>query len=401
MPYPRTIYVDRRTIHGKDSIALSFKYDQEFIALCKHNRFRWFAEGKAWYLPNTPPGLDLVRATFTEKAELNFADYHNKRHIPVPQTKPLRQTTKEHPEPVAKALERYEQFLKIKRYSANTIKTYYSLLEGMLLHFEKDPSELVLSDIERYFYDVIIRKNYANSTHRQIIGAIKLAQNAGVLSMMKDVELYHPKKERHLPEVLSKEEVLSIIKSIQNLKHRTIISILYSCGLRIGELLNLQVNHLDFERRVISIKNAKGRKDRIVMLSKKLGILLHNYLEVYKPEHYLIEGTGGSSYSPASVRKILKRACREAKIRKRVTPHTLRHSFATHLVEMQVNLRVIQKLLGHSKPETTAIYTHISNDMITNMPNPFDEIINLHEELQRIPANDTKNVSLARSKELL
>jgi integrase/recombinase XerD len=151
----------------------------------------------------------------------------------------------------------------------------------------------------------------------------------------------------------------------------------------------------------VRVDSGNEKKDRITVLSVKCLDELRLYQKQHKPVYYLFEGKPGEPYSATSVANVLRKSAEGARIGVRVTPHMLRHSFATHLVEMQVNLRVIQKLLGHSKLETTAIYAHISNDMITNMPNPFDEIINLHEELQRIPANDTKKVSLARSRELL
>ncbi len=177
---------------------------------------------------------------------------------------------------------------------------------------------------------------------------------------------------RKLPEVLSIEEILSLIQVTHNLKHRTIIAMLYSCGLRIGELLNLRLADIHLRRRQLQIRNAKGRKDRYVVLADSVLPLLNNYLMSYSPHEYLIEGKVGKPYSASSVRKFLKRSCRLANIHRPITPHTLRHSYATHLLEQGIGLRHIQELLGHSKPETTMIYTHLARKDLLNVASPLD-----------------------------
>jgi len=167
---------------------------------------------------------------------------------------------------------------------------------------------------------------------------------------------------------------LSLIRVTRNLKHRAILTLLYSAGLRIGELLRLRLSDIDFQRKQVHIRNAKGRKDRYVFLADTFMPLLSNYLATYSPEHLFVEGFKGEPYSASSVRSFLKQSCKLAGITKRVTPHTLRHSFATHLLENGVDIRYIQELLGHSKPETTMIYTHVSKRQLMKIQSPLDTL---------------------------
>jgi site-specific recombinase XerD len=170
-----------------------------------------------------------------------------------------------------------------------------------------------------------------------------------------------PRKEKHLPEVLSKEEIVKIMNNTNNIKHKCIVGLLYSSGLRRAELLNLNVTDIDSKRMVVIIKNAKGNKDRISVLSPSLLKDLQNYYKAYRPKVFLFEGQKGDKYSASSVLKIVTMAAENAGIQKKVTPHMLRHSFATHLLENGTDIRHIQLLLGHSSTKTTEIYTHVAN----------------------------------------
>jgi len=181
-----------------------------------------------------------------------------------------------------------------------------------------------------------------------------------------------PRKEKKLPEVLSEEEVTRILKQINNLKHKCIIYLIYSAGLRISEAINLKINELDYSRSTITIKQAKGKKDRIVPLSKKIKLVINEYLNSYKPKIYLFEGQTGGTYSAKSIQNIFHSACEKAEIKKKATVHTLRHSFATHLLEKGTDLRIIQEILGHSSSKTTEIYTHVSTKTIGLVRSPLD-----------------------------
>lgn len=192
---------------------------------------------------------------------------------------------------------------------------------------------------------------------------------------IEELNLTRPKKSRHLPIVLSQQEMLEILICTKNLKHRAILALLYSCGLRVGELINLELKHIDIQRNQIAVKNSKGRKDRYVKMADSITPLLLNYVQTYKPQLYFAEGRTNEKYTASSIRAFLKRSCQLAKISKIVTPHTLRHSYATHLLEGGTDIRVIQTLLGHNKPETTMIYTHVSTSFLERVNNPLDQAV--------------------------
>ncbi len=178
-----------------------------------------------------------------------------------------------------------------------------------------------------------------------------------------------------MPNVLSKEEVKLILNAHSNLKHKMMLSLIYSCGLRCGELLALQPVHIDSKRKIVLLKNAKGKKDRIAPLSLKILEMLREYYTLFKPEKYLFEGQiKGEPYNDRSLQQVLKQALKKTKITKPVTLHWLRHSYATHLLESGTDLRYIQELLGHSSSKTTEIYTHVSTKSLEQIKSPFDDL---------------------------
>lgn len=185
-------------------------------------------------------------------------------------------------------------------------------------------------------------------------------------------EIERPAKKEKLPEILSKEEVKKLINQPKNSKHKCILALLYSAGLRRNELLNLKISDIDSDRMVIRVQGGKGGKDRYTLLSKDLLTDLRYYFRLYRPKVWLFEGAGGGKYSGTSVLKIVKKAAEKAKIGKKVVPHTLRHSFATHLLEAGTDLRYIQTLLGHGSSKTTEIYTHVATNVLTTIQNPLD-----------------------------
>jgi site-specific recombinase XerD len=182
------------------------------------------------------------------------------------------------------------------------------------------------------------------------------------------------KKPDSLPNILSVEDIRKIITSIANLKHRVIISTIYSCGLRISEAVNLKIQDIDSSSMTVKIVNAKGKSDRIVMLSEKLLESLREYFKKYRPKVYLFEGQNGGKYSARSIQQIFNHAVKRAKIKKKVTVHTLRHSFASHLLDNGTDIRFIQELLGHKHLSTTQIYTHINPVSVKKIRSPFDSL---------------------------
>ena len=188
-------------------------------------------------------------------------------------------------------------------------------------------------------------------------------------------KIHRPKRAKVLPNVLSKEEVKKILDAHSNLKHKAMLSMIYSCGLRRGVLLNLKFSDIDSKRNIVLLKNAKGKKDRIAPLSPKILAMLRTYYKEYKPKNWLFEGQKqGEQYSEKSLQSVLKQALQKVGITKPVTLHWLRHSYATHLLESGTDLRYIQELRGHSSSKTTEIYTHVSTKNIQQIKSPFDDL---------------------------
>ena len=272
--------------------------------------------------------------------------------------------------------ERFSRWLKSKRYSDNTIKTYTDALKSFLLFYNTKPvEEITNEDLITYNNDFILKNNLSASYQNQIVNAVKLFFRTVENKVMKEELIHRPKREKVLPNVLSKEEVKEILNVLGNIKHRTMLSLIYSCGLRRSELLKLKPADIDSKRNIIIIRAAKGKKDRIVPLSEKILSMLRAYYKSYKPIIWLFEGQNkGEPYSEYSLQSVLKDAVEKSNIKKPVSLHWLRHSYATHLMESGTDLRYIQELLGHKSSKTTEIYTHVSTKSLQNIKSPFDDL---------------------------
>ncbi|RZL34818.1 MAG: integrase, partial [Pedobacter sp.] len=227
----------------------------------------------------------------------------------------------------------------------------------------------------QYHNEFILRNKLSGSYQNQIINAIKLYFRIIEDSKILIEKIYRPKRSHLLPNVLSKAEVKQILEAHINKKHKTMLSLIYSCGLRRSELLNLKLGDIDSEKNIVIIRQSKNKKDRIVPLSNKILIMLREYYICYKPKIWLFEGQSvGEMYSEKSLQSILKQALAKSNINKPVTLHWLRHSYATHLLENGTDLRYIQELLGHSSSKTTEIYTHVSTKSLQQIKSPFDDL---------------------------
>ena len=244
------------------------------------------------------------------------------------------------------------------KYSAKTIKAYIYYNKDLLDFTNK--TEINDSDIKDYLLYLIESKNVSTSTLNSAINALKFYY--GTMLKKKFVyEVKRPKKDKKLPVVLSQEEVEKILLSVDNIKHKAILMLTYSAGLRVSEIVNLKSKDIDSKRMLIYIKMAKGRKDRYVMLSESILQILRDYWKEYRPVEWLFPGQDKEKHiTTRTVEKIFSNACEKAKILKPVSIHSLRHSFATHLLENGTDLRYIQELLGHKNIKTTEIYTHVS-----------------------------------------
>lgn len=263
--------------------------------------------------------------------------------------------------------------LLVARYSQSTCHAYqYMFREFLRFVYPKPLHQITKWEILQYQRYLVAEKKVSRSYQNQSINAIKFYLERVLKQDRQFFDLDRPKKIEKLPQVLSIGEVQQILSKTSNLKHKAILTTLYSAGLRVGELTNLQVKDIDSTHMRIWVREGKGVKDRITVLSPLLLTLLRAYFKKYRPKTYLFEGGDDQPYSASSVRKILHRSVTKAKIIKKVVPHTLRHSFATHLLENGTNLRYIQELLGHTSAKTTEIYTHVSTKKLEEVRSPLD-----------------------------
>ncbi len=243
-----------------------------------------------------------------------------------------------------------------------------------LIRQPQSPDTITEEQIRKYMLYLLEEREVTAVYQRQVVNAVKFYYEQVLGRKMNPMNVQRPKKSKKLPIVLSEQEVVLLLKQVINLKHKCILYTIYSAGLRRSEVLNLKIEDIDSARNCIVIRDAKGNKDRNTLLSNKLLTLLREYYKEYKPKEYLFEGVNGGQYSITSLRKIFGRALKVSGIRKDAHLHTLRHSFATHLLERGTDLRYIQSLLGHSSSKTTEIYTHITTKGFENIASPLDEI---------------------------
>lgn len=269
-------------------------------------------------------------------------------------------------------ISQFGKWLEQKRFSENTVNTYIEVTSLFLRYTNlKKIDTLSARSIEQFNYDFIFTAKKSVSYQNQCISGIKHYFDFKKI-VVADFEIKRPDKDKKLPNVLSKEEIKALFEATRNLKHKTLLSLIYASGLRIGEALKLRLTDIDFNRGLIHIKAAKGRKDRYTLLSNGLVPLINTYINHYNPKTLVFEGRFGEPYTQVSARQVLKKSLLQAGIKKDATLHALRHSFATHLLESGTDIRYIQELLGHHSPKTTMIYTHVSTTSLKNIKNPFD-----------------------------
>ena len=252
-------------------------------------------------------------------------------------------------------------YLDENRYSPRTRESYLAMLEFFFRYFSpREPADITEDEISKFLYDFIIRLGYSATYQNQMVSAIKIYYTIAGKGKVDPEFLERPRRRRSLPKVFSKEEVSSILNSSGNLKHKLLLWIIYSCGLRRSEVTNIRVTDLDRERNILHIREGKGKVDRFVPVPDKVWVKVDEYTRAYKPREYLFEGQTGGRYSSESVYRVFKDALIKAGIKKDVGVHSLRHSYATHLHENGLDIRYIQELLGHKSSRTTEIYTHVS-----------------------------------------
>lgn len=263
-------------------------------------------------------------------------------------------------------------WMNYKRYSQESIKNYVSCIGKFLKYFEEEatkPSEISADKIKRF----LTRFTQPN-THKAYLSAIKLFYDKIGNQPNKLDKVEYPKQFKKLPIVLSQDEIQRMFNVCENLKHKVILSLLYSCGLRVSELINLKWSHIDRSRMIINIIAAKGNKDRQVALPEMLIPLLTKYYRSYKSELYVLNGQFELQYSENSVRQVMKQLATKANINKRVYTHLIRHCCFTHMVEQGTDINLIQKIAGHNNVKTTMIYCHLSDNLISKIKSPIESI---------------------------
>ncbi len=361
------IKLDYGTHKNKQVIFVKFSMNNTLIRELKMIKSAtWSQTKRTWYIPKTDFDLQNFTERFKNIASIDTSALNKKPDVVKTDTS----------DDIIQACNQLEYWMKHKRYSDSTMKTYCGSLKVFLTFVQPKPFNTISNhDIVRFVNGYILKNKLSFSFQNQVINAIKLYFRE-ILHTQLDVEtIERPRREHKLPNVLSKEEVKAILEAPTNVKHKTMLSLVYACGLRRSELLNLKPRDVDSKRHLLIIRNAKGRKDRVAPISDKIIEMLRDYYKMYKPKVWLFEGQkNGEQYSPTSLQEILKNALNKINNKKPVTLHWLRHSYATHLLESGTDLRFIQELLGHKSSKTTEIYTHVSQKSLQNIKSPFDEL---------------------------
>jgi len=332
-----------------DRIAVKFPYNKDYVEKVKTIEGHWWnIEEKYWSFPNDDGIVEEILSAFSGEDIC-----------------------------LASALEKFDKLeteLISRKYSPKTIKTYLHY-NRELVNFAGKPSFIIdESDIKNYLAYLVEKKDASASTLNIVVSALKFYY-CTILKRTFVYEIKRPKKDKKLPVVLSQEDVSGILSSVTNIKHKAILMLMYSAGLRVSEVVKLKVGDIDDERKLIHVKDAKGRKDRCTILSDVALNTLKKYLIENQPNNWLFSGAKPNRHiSTRTAQAIFEHAVNSANIKKDVSVHCLRHSFATHLLESGVDLRYIQELLGHTSSKTTEIYTHVSNKNLRKIKSPLDDL---------------------------
>lgn len=271
-------------------------------------------------------------------------------------------------------LKTFHNRLQIQRYANNTINSYCGYAQIFLDYMSKYHSlnDIPIAEIEDFINEKVFQNNISTSYQRSLVGSIKKIYELVNNQQIELNYLYPKRKSTQLPTFFSQGEIRKILNASENLKHKAILTTIYSCGLRLSELINLKLTDIKSDNDFLLIQQSKGNKDRLVALPDKLLDILRNYYIEYKPKEFLFEGAKGGQYGERSVQLVLKKAMKKANITTKGSVHTLRHSYATHLIKSGIDIRVVQELLGHSDIRTTMIYTHITDIDKKTTPSPLD-----------------------------
>ncbi len=360
--------VTLRPLHhrGQDCVGIFFQYNAALLPVVKAiPGATYSATNKCFYLPMQPGTVKEAARLLADHAVVVVEGFDDAE----------REEAKNSGYEISAVLRLMEQKLHLRGYAKNTTKTYLDQFR-LFLNFYKayEPGDLSEPEIRNYLLYLVEKKRVSRSAQNQAINAIKFFYEVVLKQERKVYYLERPMKEQKLPTVLSQENVIELFQVTANLKHRAMLMTIYSAGLRRSELLRLRVGDIDLHRGTVFIKGSKGNKDRQSLLAQSLIPYLRRYMNEYKPQYWLFEGDKGGQYSERSINEVFVRAMKKAGIRKAATLHSLRHSFATHLLEAGTSTRYIQELLGHTSPKTTEVYTHVTRPALDKIKSPLDHL---------------------------
>ncbi|HCS21731.1 MAG TPA: hypothetical protein DIW47_14430 [Bacteroidetes bacterium] len=363
----------------KYCIGILFKYDSQTIQKCRDAGAMWSRSHRCWLLENTVKNYYTLKSLLTGCGSLNESKLqaaHRDRMAGKILNRDFRLEVAGTPSDEAqKYLELFRQYLRTKAFTERTVDTYMGIIKAFLNYYrDRDPMQLDVRDYNAYCDQHVVKGGYSLSYHRQVSSALRKFYENFKTGKMEIEKIESPKNRFTLPTVLSRDEVTRLIQKSPNEKARMIVTLLYSTGLRVGELVELQWDQIQYDEGLIWVRRGKGKKDRQVPLSSKVAEQLNHYKKRFGQSTYVFEGQYGGPYTARSVNAYITAMAQAAQIKKKVSAHTLRHSFATHLLGGGTDLRYIQTLLGHSSSKTTEIYTHVSMRKLKELENPFDKL---------------------------
>jgi integrase/recombinase XerD len=343
------------THKDKNVIWISFpKNDTLILFLKQHSKPFWSQSHKMWYVPDSTTYRKLFQL---EVQSLGKEALGKLSPVNLP------------------AMQRFVEQLQLKAYSPNTIRTYSVEFAQLLYVLKNNPVDQLTPERLRSYFLYCIRE--LNTTENQLhsrINAIKFYFEQVLKRDKFFFEIPRPKKPSTLPKVIDAADVKKMLGTIENIKHRVMLKLCYGMGLRVSELVNIKISDIDSKRMQVLIRQGKGKKDRYVNLPQSVLVEMRDYFKTYKPKDFLFEGMYGGQYSVRSVQAVFKQAMKKARIRKITGVHSLRHSYATHLLEQGTDIRLIQELLGHKDIRTTEIYTHVSTKSRSKVKSPLDAL---------------------------
>ena len=359
---------------GEKQIKIEFDYNAAIASRLKAAGAKWSKTASSWYIAYSKPHFQFLKQLFSEANDYELIILKPDEHSTIDDNSAHVRTSNNN-EQLA-ALIRFDEELLLMNYSINTRKNYRSDFLRFLNYYNGlSPQEITSEQIREYMLHGIKEEKISASATNGRINAIKFYFEKVLKQERRVYDLPRPKKPNKLPNILSEDEVYRLLAALENIKHRAILYLAYSAGFRISEVVNLKLTDIDSERMLIHIRNAKGYKDRYVSLSPVLLENLRLYFVKYKPKVYLFEGQYGETYSVRSIQEIFKNAKQLANIKKPASFHSLRHSFATHLLEAGTDIRYIQNMLGHASLKTTEIYTHVSRKSLGTIESPLDKLM--------------------------